>query len=232
MLVGKILDFARELEPAERDNLKLILGEAAAGFAPDGRLPTSNSQSMLFRSVIACLSQIQPHAMRVPLDGLAFRGKLPVLQSETLRALTDESAQRRKQAIREGGYLLGCGGELANRFAVSDELTAFVTSHAGPVSPTGVASYLYYEEPGQGLDPHVDTDVFSVNLILMLRHQFPTEGEPSHLVIFPPEKDSKRINLVPGDAALLFADCIVHAREPMKPGEVVHLLTIGFRPIA
>lgn len=225
----KFLQFATDLTPAERDNFKLILMDAAAGFSPNGKLPSDDAEGALFRTVLGCLSQLQPHSSRIPSDGIAYYGRPSLISDALLSELIDEAQRRRLDALHEGDYHLGCGGPLADRFSVSQPLLDFVTAHAGPVSPTAIASYLYYEKAGQGLDPHVDTDVFSVNLILMLRHEY-SGNTASHLVIYPPDLSPKRFLLQPGEVVLLFADSIVHAREPLADGEEVNLLTIGFQP--
>jgi len=229
-LGATLLQFASTLSNAERDNLKLILMSAAAGLSPNGQMPTDPTKAARFRLILGCLSNLQPHSCRIPPDGIAFVGRLPCLSDQGLQELIAESQARRKEAICEGSYVLGCGGPIVDSFSASRPLLDFVASHAGSVTATSIASYLYYEQPGNGLDPHVDTDIFSVNLILMLRHERPN-GKGSHLVIYPPEDDPKRFLLDPGECLLLFADSTVHAREPLSDGEMVNLLTIGFQPI-
>lgn len=225
-----LIRFASTLTSAERDNLKLILMSAAAGLSTNGRMPTGSKDAGNFRLILSCLSRLQSHSYRIPPDGIAFVGRPPCVSDQLLSDLIAESQIRRKDAIREGSYVLGCGGPIVDTFSASSPLLDFVTNYAGPVNATSIASYLYYEQPGQGLDPHVDTDIFSVNLILMLRHDR-SLGEGSHLVIYPPEGGPKRFLLKPGEGLLLFADSTVHAREPLSEGEVVNLLTIGFQPI-
>ncbi len=51
----------------------------------------------------------------------------------------------------------------------------------GEAFPTSKANYLYYDEVGLGIEPHLDNEEFSLNAILMLRHEY--EENPSALVL-------------------------------------------------
>lgn len=229
ILADKLLNFASQLTATERDNLKLLLGEAAGGLAPKEFCLLKGQEAQAFRVVVQCLAHLQPHSSRVPPGGIAWRGRPTFLTDSLLADLQIEATCKRKQAVKEGSYMLGCGGTIADKIATDQEVVDFVTSQAGPVSPTGVASYLFYDESGQGLDPHVDTDVFSLNMILMLRHDY-GGVDPARLIIYSADMQAQYLLLKPGEAVLLFADSVVHAREAIKPGEAVTLLTIGFQP--
>jgi hypothetical protein len=122
---------------------------------------------------------------------------------------------------------------IANKLATSDELVSLVHEHAGNVSPTGIASFLYYDEPGQGIDPHIDTDIFSLNVLLMLDHQRPAGMDSgSILVMFPPHAEPQQLNLEPGEMVIFFAGSIAHGRKRIQPDESVSILTFGFKPLS
>ncbi|NJK32240.1 MAG: hypothetical protein HC927_07435, partial [Deltaproteobacteria bacterium] len=93
----------------------------------------------------------------------------------------------------------------------------------------GVASFLYYDER-PGIDPHIDTDIFSLNVLLMLEHR-QGEGPGSNLVIFPPRAEPQRLDLQPGEIVVMFAGSIAHGRERVSRGEAVSILTFGFHPL-
>lgn len=229
-LVDKFLNLAADLSEAERDDFKLLLGAAAGALGPAGHLPEDGGKSLAFQTVLSCLANLQHHAARVPANGIAWRGRPDLLTDALLARLQAEVADRRVSALDLGNHLLGCGGPIADELAVSPALVDFAAAHAGRVTPTGIASYLYYEQPGHGLDAHVDTGVFSLNLIIKLRHEN-GDDDPANLVVYPPGKPPERIDLAVGEVVLLFAGSVVHGREPMKENEVVQLLTIGFEPV-
>ncbi|MEA2195012.1 MAG: hypothetical protein QOG42_1446 [Solirubrobacteraceae bacterium] len=95
--------------------------------------------------------------------------------------------------------------------------------------PPYYASYLYYDRPGAGIVPHVDDPEFAVNVLFMVSRSGPAGGGAgSATVLHPPGEEPLRLVLAPGEAVLLEADGLVHAREPMAPGERVTVLTMGF----
>jgi hypothetical protein len=224
LLVDKLDSITAGLDEAELDNYKLLLGIAAGGLAPHGHLPTSGAKSEAFQTVLKCLAKIQP-------TGVVWRGRPDFMTDELLVSLQREADEGRGKAIRHDRYFLGYGGPVADRLARSGALVDFVSNHTTRMAPTGVASYLWYDEPGCGLDPHIDTETFTLNGIIMLRHTYVTEPA-SGLQLYPPDQPAERIHLEPGELLLLYAGGTVHAREDVKPGESISLLTVGFRPIA
>jgi hypothetical protein len=135
----------------------------------------------------------------------------------------------RADAIKHDQHFLACGGRLADELAVCADLVALVKSSAGPVRATGTASYIYYDIPGQNICPHIDTDVFSINAILMLRHDY-SDDPKSFLEIYPQNQPCESILLIPGEMIIFWADSVVHARSSVGLAETVNILTIGFQP--
>jgi hypothetical protein len=223
-LIAKLNAITPTLNGAELDNYKLLLGLAAGGLAPDGDVPGDGVKAEAFKTVLNCLSHIQP-------NGIVWRGRPDFMTDDLLVQLQKEAVQRRGTAIQHDQHFLGCGGPLANQLAASKSLVDLVTQQAGSMMmPTGIASYLYYDQEGCGLAPHVDTQTFTMNAILMLRHEY-NNGSRAHLVIYPVNESPQRILLEPGEFLLLFAGGTVHGREKMKVGEVVNILTFGFLPM-
>lgn len=220
-LTDKLNGLVQSLSELEVENYKLLLGIAAGGLAPHGELPTSANKKEAFETVLNLLSKFVP-------AGLVMRGRPAFLTDSLLLALQNESAQGRKAAKPTDRYLLTCGGPVADKLALSDELQNFVQQYAAGMTATGIASYLYYEGVGAGLDPHIDTETFTLNLIMMLHHEHTMS--PSRLLVFPHNGQPEQILLLPGECVLLFAGGTVHAREDLKANESIRLLTIGFRP--
>ena len=111
-----------------------------------------------------------------------------------------------------------CGGPIANKLSVDKDVINFVGKHVGHVRPTGIASYLRYNLLGSGIKPHIDTEVFSVNLMLMLHHRPPeTGGNLSSTIIFPHGIESQKHQLSAGDVMLIHGSSIVHAQTHPAP---------------
>jgi hypothetical protein len=229
-LALKLQSFNRTLTEAEKANFKLMLGLAAGGLAPGFQRPQEGVQATAFDTVGDTLAGLQPYSKRISPNGVAFRGRPAFMTDSLLRALQTEAADLRPSAQRFEGHFLGCGAPLANEMAIAADFTAFVRQHAGDVKPTGVASFLYYDEAGQGIDPHIDTDIFSLNVLLMLEHKH-TAGRRSTLVLFPPHSEPEHFDLAPGEIIIMFAGSITHGRVPIGEGETVSILTFGFHPL-
>jgi hypothetical protein len=221
-LTEKLDAVAGALNDAELDNYKLLLGIAAGGLAQHGHLPEKGPKFEAFETVLRCLARIQP-------TGVLWRGRPDFMTDELLSRLQTEAIDSRKTAIKHDRYMLGCGGQLADELSTSVALKEFVNKFAPEVRPTGIASYLFYDKEGLGLNPHIDTEIFTLNAIIMLAQEYVT-SPPSHLLLYPVDKPMQRVLLSPGEMLLLYAGGTVHAREDVKAGESVHLLTIGFQP--
>ncbi len=226
----KLRQFNENLTEAEKANFKLLLGLSAGGLMTGFKRPSEVDAVNALDTVTETLATLQPYSNRITRNGIAFRGR-PAWMSDTLLTSIQEEAQSiRPMARRFDEHFLGCGASLANQLAVSKELVEFVQEHAGDLKPTGIASFLFYDEEGQGIDPHIDTDIFSLNVILMLSHKH-VSNPASALVVFPPRGEPERINLQPGEIIIMFAGSITHGRERIKQGETVSILTFGFHPL-
>jgi hypothetical protein len=231
-LASKLKKFNSDLTEAEKANFKLLLGLSAGGLLPDFKRPESRNTVRALDTVTEALSKLQPYSNRISKNGIAYKGRPSLMTDELLKDLQEEAISVRADATRFDEHFLGCGAPIANKLAVSDQLVDFVQLHAGDVKPTGVASFLFYDEEGQGIDPHIDTDIFSLNVILMLSHEeCQNKNHDSALYVFPPGENPERIDLKPGDMVIMFAGSIAHGRQRMKKGESVSILTFGFHPL-
>jgi hypothetical protein len=229
-MTSKLQDFNESLSDAEKANFKLLLGLAAGGLAPKFFKPSAGPTAVAFDTVSETLAGLQPYRDRVPKNGVAFRGRPNLLTGSLLTSLQHEAKKLRPSARRFDEHFLGCGAPIANRLSTSSRLVNFVTRHAGKVEPTGIASFLFYDEEGQGIEPHIDTDIFALNVLIMLEHSV-VEGHRSALVLFPPRAQPERLDLCPGEMVIMFAGSIAHGRERISAGESVTILTLGFKPI-
>ena len=227
----KLRGFNGTLTAEEKANFKFLLGFAAAGLAPGCAKPQGGLNAVVFDTVSDTLAHLEPYSGRISRNGVAYRGRPEIMTDELLTALqTEARAFRPPSATRSDAVFLGCGAPVASELAVSSKLCSFVREHAEPVEPTGIANFIYYDEPGQRTDPHVDTDLFALNVLVMLEHEYVNEPQAA-LVLFPPHSDPERFELVPGEVIVMFAASIVHGREHIQPGERISIVTFGFQPL-
>jgi len=230
----QMLKFIRCLSFEERQVMKSMLSDQIVDF-----FDSSNSllldESMTverFHLLAEMLKHITPHSDTIPSNGIAYYGHPEWVTAELLLNLKEEAYRRRDQPLDRIDHFLGCGGSVADNLSVSSKVLEFVTEHVGLVSPTGIASYLYYDRAGLGIRPHVDTEVFSVNLMLMLRHEYEAGSEPSATVVFPAHSEPERYHLKVGEVMIMHGSSVIHTRSIVQHGEDIHLLTIGFNRIS
>ena len=228
-LSDKLAALAQEMSAAERANYKLLLGMAAGELARCGHPPESGIEALAFSAAITSISALQPHRHRVPPNGVVYRGRPSFVTDELLGDLQHESVTLRGTAFRFDDHFVVSGAPLARQIAFSRELNDLIQAHADHVAPTAKANYLYYDQVGLGIDPHVDNESFALNAILMLHHEY--ISDPSALVLYPPHSSMERIFLSPGEMIVMFADSITHARERMKLGERIGIVAFGFQPL-
>lgn len=222
----RLADLHRGLSPAEQANLKLILGLSAGHL-----VPAQDSKSKDGRFAVAeALELLCPYDVEDP-RGAQFRGRPEFLTEDVLGSLVAESAQVGATAVPFDEHYLGCGGPIADKLAVSEELTALVRSVVPHAEPTGIASYLFYRDAGQGIIPHIDTDIFSLNVLMMLKHDYPSDNpKPSALYMHFPDGSEERLQLKSGEVVIFLAGTQAHSRTPIVEDESVTILTFGFMP--
>jgi len=228
-LSDKLALLADTMSDAERANYKFLLGMAAGGLVRDGRPPQRGLESLSFSTAVESITKLQPHRARVPPNGIVYRGRPSFVTDELLADLQAESTSLRPKAVRFDDHFVSSGGTIARGVAYSTDLDAVLRDHTDHLAPTGRANYLYYDSVGLGIDPHIDNEMFSLNVIMMLEHCF--SGNPSALVVYPPRAPEQRIYLQPGELVVLYADSTTHARERMAPREIVRIVAFGFQPI-
>ena len=202
-----------------QENYKLLLCMAAGGLAPRGQKPITAERCKAFELVLNGLS-------KMALPGEQWVGRPDWMTPELFAALQAESRALHLSAKPTDRYYLAKAGPIAKHLATSLQLSKLVARQFPSVEPTGIGTYIYYNNPGDGLDPHVDTEVYSVNVIMMIDHVY--QSSPSNLLVYRDSVIPKEITLRPGELAVINAGSVVHAREDMKDGEHLHILTIGF----
>ena len=228
----QMLDFVPHLSTDERSLMKLSLSEQIPlYFDQQNRLRQDDPQLLRrFHALAELLRMLTPQADNIPTNGIMYRGFPEWLSVATLARLQAEAYQRRDQPLDRSDHFLGCGGAVADSLSVNPQVLEFMRGLIGPTQATGIASYLYYDNTGMGIRPHVDTEVFSVNLMLMLRHEC-KGGRPSATVVFPAYGEPEAYRLRLGEVMVMHGSSVIHTRSLVQQGEDIHLLTIGFNRI-
>lgn len=225
-LADKMIEFKNGLSPLESFNMNLLVSVAVGGIAPRGGAPTDGVRAEAWETGLRVLEDMHP-------GGLRFNGKAPLMTAALLAELQEEARQQEKIAHRTGPQELSPGAARAVQLSSAPDVLDFVSEAVGHrVFPTEIGSYLYYNKTGDYLYPHVDTEVFAVNLITMLKHELPAglaEDEGSALLVWEAGKGERRVPLAVGESAVLLASGTVHGRETIRAGEKVTILTIGFQ---
>jgi len=229
-LVDRLARLSSELTAAERENLKFLLSMAAGGLL-SGHAQTISEPLRKAALVTAqrSLPKLYGGTRSEFETGVVFCGRGSFFSDNDIAALDRESRAYRERAGRFHRHYVASGAPIARELALSQSITDFLSSRVGPILPTYKANYLYYDEPGLGIDPHVDKDDFSLNVLTMLEHQ--AQRRQSELVLYPPEQDEVRVHLQPGESLVFFADSVTHQRTPTIEGEEIRLVSFGYRTI-
>ncbi len=226
-----ILKFTDSLTAGEKKILKGRLTQSVPLFFDKNnqRCFSEKYSSKNFNQLAAILRTLSPNHNYIPKNGIVYRGFPDWLNNDLLLKLQQEAKIRRLEPLDRHDHFLGCGGDYADKLSVDNNLVKFVEQQTGrTIKATGIASYLFYDSPGLGIRPHVDTDIFSINLMVMLRHEFKDENSRSATLVFPENGEIEKYQLSVGEAMLMYGGAVVHSRSLISEGENVCLLTIGF----
>jgi hypothetical protein len=161
-----------------------------------------------------------------------YRGRPDWITDEVLTGLQNEAAQCRPDAVLIRRQFHAPAGPVGRALACSPDMLNLIERCAAAAIPTGPANYLYYERPGSGIDPHIDTDQFDLNVLMVLSHTW-LDRKRSALHLFPDGPDNAlRFWLEPGQFVVFRATAIIHARSDVAPGEQVTNLGIGYEACA
>ncbi|MCH5716676.1 hypothetical protein [Niabella hibiscisoli] len=224
-------NFIDTLDDDERSILKTALSQKIDRYFDSNNHLQINSEDERnqFDQLAMSLKRLSVHSNIIPADGILYQGFPAWLNEELLQKVITEGEGRRLEPLEQIDHFLGCGGLIADELSVSAELLMFIQNLVPVVvSPTGIASYIYYDQEGAGIRPHVDTDVFSLNLILMLKHEVSSSYMPSATIVFPAFMEPQSFRLKVGEVLIMYGGNVIHTRSRIAPGEIVHLLTIGF----
>jgi hypothetical protein len=230
-LVAKLVDFVRGAEPADFFLVKDLLSTAVSYLPIDGTLPRTQGEYHAFRLIQRWLFELRRGTRPgLQTNGLIWRGRPFFMTDDLLQALLAESTNLRPDAKRQKWAQFTCSvTRVAQCLSEGIEIRSLIGKLVGSIDESSTAIYLYYDEPGAHVRPHVDGDRFSINMNLMLHHSG-SGSAPSDLVLYPMDGAPERVRLGPGELVLMYADCVVHTRTPVSVGEIVRNLAMGFQP--
>lgn len=217
-LAARMIALARELDAAELYNLHLILS-AGLSTQPGEQARAAGG----WDAGLEVLETLYPAGLHI------LRGVRAVARA--LPELIAESRTLGPSAVRLGRS--GCAGATgaARKLAHDRELIGAISDAVGwPVTPLGEINYHYYDQPGDGLEPHVDPARTSlISCVMAVEHDgVDRREEGSALVVFHRGGQRERIVLNAGDVAVLLASGTVHAREFVAEHERLITLTVGY----
>lgn len=237
--LDSLVKFSKSLNENEIDNLKYKLFLLAI----DELNKSEKTWDLLLldegsdlNTILKSLVQIQPYNSRIKDFGLAYKGRPTFMTDDLLYALIKESEEYKLKAKANfNQYIYQVETEnneyVCETFANSSDLLDLVTSHAGPVIPSFITSYIYYFNEGNDSKPHVDNAFTSITVMVGLKHEFPDRTiNSSSSFIYWANKKPLHYRLLPGEIAIFFGCTVIHGRTPVKKDESINSLLISFRP--
>lgn len=221
---AELADLANDLLADEwsmaafRALMSLGLGGLSADWALSG--PTSD------------LGQVLPFAtqfleLRGP-AGAFVRGQMPIFSDGLATQLERESRRSRSMAIRTGPQLVGPPGTLAKALHTNTTVCTWVESHSGKsVRPGKIGGYLFYEEAGDCLYPHIDRLQYDINLITTISLTGGRTSRSGTMVVVGERVD--KFQTVVGDSLAFYASRTIHGRDALPPGESICILSLGYQ---
>jgi hypothetical protein len=166
-------------------------------------------------------------------DGVFYIGRPEWLTEERLSSLQQEAAAARPGAVPLRTEFFAPVGPAGVAFSTAPELLALIAERAVPAAPSGSASYLYYDQPGSELGPHLDDERFVLNVLMNLAHRFEST-RCSAFLLFPHGPPPIKVFLEPGMFILFHAGAVIHARSRVsgQGREQVWNIGTGFAPHA
>ena len=236
-LAERLQNFSQQLSPNERDALKYQLSLASIKeIEEDFEISQNLHKRQRFFNFLRHILAIQPFCERVPMYGIAYRGRPDFMTDKLVEDLRTEALQFRPYARLNFEQFIATidtpdDSTVCECLAASEDLYRLVAQHAGPCLRSYITSYIYYEVAGQCSKPHVDNAFTSITVMIGLRkdHEDLT-SPPSASVIYWPDSPPMEYRLEPGEMVIFFGVCVLHGRYPISSRETIHSLLVSFRP--
>ncbi len=217
-LVRRLLKELGAKNISEEDrSLRVLLAYAAIALAPDCAVPTDPLWRLVWDIAVDLFARLFPSRVKHIGQLNCIRERLPALKRETSAGL--------KIGRLASGATPGPQGRM---LAVDPQLLSSVGRALGkPMAPGYMARFLFYTRRGDHIWPHPDDPKFAATVLACIRHDLaPDQTEGSAFVAYSANGKAKRYPLTPG-SVLAVEPGLLHAREPVRRGERVVLLSIG-----
>jgi hypothetical protein len=155
---------------------------------------------------------------------LLSRFSLARLRPDLCGCLEDEARVQRAAAFRRNRAFCSAPGNAVARWLDAPEIRAELNAFG--LTPSGKATYLYYEQVGDCVLPHVDVPEFRYNLLLFLGAGRGRRNS-SRLGVIGRDLKPIELDLNAGDCVLFSAGHYFHYRTPLGPGDSAMVLTTG-----
>jgi len=235
-LSESIRRFSQQLSLNELDALKYRLSLASIKeIEKDFEISQNLDKRQCFFDFLQHLLDIQPFSDRVPMYGIAYRGRPDFMTDKLVEDLRTEASRFRPYAKLNFEQFIATidtpdDSTVCERLASSKDLYDLVTQHAGSCLRSYITSYIYYEVVGQCSKPHVDNAFTSITVMVGLRKDHEGLSSPSSSIIYWPGRSPMEYRLEPGELVIFFGICVLHGRYPISSGETIHSLLLSFRP--
>ncbi len=198
--------------------LRVLLAYAPGALAPDCVVPTDPVLRAAWKTIVSFFADLFPSTLHTI-------GRIEGLDPRKLAALKRDAAPGMRIGRTASGRRPGVAGR---RLAVDPRLLARVAKSLGrKVLPGYQARYLFYAKAGDHIWPHPDDPKYSVSVLICIDHELPPGvSSGSAFLAYRPDGTIDRHELAPG-SALAVAPGLVHAREPVRRGERILMLSIA-----
>ncbi|NVB36539.1 hypothetical protein G6O69_01755 [Pseudenhygromyxa sp. WMMC2535] len=217
------------LTGAESNALVKLLQAAVAGIRPGPEMSTEEAR--MCAALADAISRRRPHYGALGERGCLWVGRMPFVTDAVLDRLVADAEIRRSEAVHATRHRLLEGGEAAMALAAQPELDAFVralvTEGEGQSVTQTSTYYHYYDAVDDRVEPHLDTDEFSLSCLMLLRHSHTTTPR-SRFYVCPPGEGPTPIALREGECVVFYSGSVVHARSAPGRGESVITASWGF----
>jgi hypothetical protein len=210
----------------ERYHMRELLSNSLGGLSPTGVVPL---EGWRYAAWLAAVYALTSDTVKMPTS------TRPAFLNETLiQSLSKEAGIQSFLSVRMALRNVAPPGRTARQFGATEELRCYVSSCVGhDLIPgngfsTDNATYLYYEDAGDGIQPHVDPFGITNALVMLERVPPPDGSAPSNLVAYNEKGRPIKVSLELGEMVVLSDGAVVHARERLLPGEKVTLLSLVF----
>lgn len=213
----KLADLVGELDSNQLNSYKLLMSMAAGDLAATNKAAARSPQEE--QALLAALHTIG--TIRPP--RVLWKGRPPFLDDTLLAGLQNEARARRAAASRTDFAWMHTAGAAAHHFAHLPALLSLLGEERTSFRPSGYCMYIYYLQPGDRIDPHVDEDITPINALLMVDHSY--RKDPSHLLLYVGGA-WQNVFLSPGEMIVFDGAATIHARRPIGAEETIALLTV------